>query len=84
MSCQQSCAAFHSAMSCPLQGASKRAAVLHDSDSGSDGAAAGRTAAGLHVLSGESSGSEDGSEREATLRMQTFSTLKVVVQLCMS
>ena len=80
---KQSCAALHMALSC-LQGVSKRAAVLHDSDSGSDGAAAGCTAAGLHVLCDESSGSEDGSEREAAPRMQTFSTLKVVSLLCLS
>lgn len=80
---QQSCAAFHMAMSC-LQGSPKRAAVLHDSDSGSDVAAAVYTAAGLHVLSEESSGSEDRSEREAVTRMQTFSTLKVVVLLCLA
>ena len=67
-----------------LQGVSKRPAVLHDSDSGSDEAAAGYAAAGLHVLSEESSGSEDGSERELVPRMQTFPTLKVVLILCLS
>ena len=79
----QSCAAFHTAMPC-LQGVSKRAAVLHDSDSGSDGAAAEYTTAGLQVLSEASSGSEDGSECEAVPRMQTFSTLKVVLSICSS